>query len=204
MIFFILNIIILILVYRNKQPGSLLLNLFASGILVVACYFLASQLTEIIPFLLLRTYEKTDTYLFIESLLSIALMMECIKYIFLKFITYDYIEFKSTRDAITYAVSVSIGFSVIYYMGLFIFDNRIHTLELFLIALTQIGLHICLGTIMGYFYGKYRETEQRFYEALATLVPTIVHEYYLYNPTQVFLFIIGIITLFLVWIEKEE
>lgn len=169
----------------EKEPIKLLLNLLLRGIGAAFLTVIISSLLETFtPFLnvdditTLNVFERLF-YVFI----SIALIEEGVKYLFLYKFTYNNKEFDTSFDMIVYSTFVSLGFALFENI-IYVYDGGFH-LGIYR-ALTAIPLHASCGIIMGAFlsiakvYDVYKVKEVFKYKLLALITPVLVHGIYDY------------------------
>lgn len=167
-----------------KEPKSLLLGLFASGllagILVIAANIFISLL---FPDIYLSNESNKYSYyvLFILIFLEIALIEELMKWIMIRFLGYRNKEFDQLYDIIVYSVFVALGFAA--------FENIFYVLEGGLTiglyrAIFSVPGHAAFGIFMGYYLGLARVNEKTGRKKyiknilLSILIPTILHTIY--------------------------
>lgn len=167
-----------------KEPKSLLLGLFASGILsgivVIAMNVLIALLFP--DYYLSNESNKYSYYvLFILIFLEVALLEELIKWVMIKFLGYRNKEFDQLYDIIVYSVFVALGFAA--------FENIFYVMEGGLTiglyrAIFSVPGHAAFGVFMGYYLGlarvneKVNREEYIKYILLSIFIPTILHTIY--------------------------
>lgn len=171
---------------RNKEPSSLLVKLFVSGILSCCLVLAISEITAIFfPFV-----EKAEASMnFIEFsfyiFIFIALTEEFCKWLMTYCIGYRNKEFDEVYDIVVYAVFVALGFAA--------FENILYVFGIGSVAvgvfrgMLAIPGHVCDGIAMGYYLSlaKYHEKAGNEKEAKknkikSILVPTVYHGIYDY------------------------
>lgn len=168
----------------EKEPKSLLLELFISGlfaaiIVVIANLFMALMMPE---FYLSNTSNKYSSYvLFVLIFLEVALLEELIKWLMVKLIGYNNKNFDQKYDIIVYAVFVALGFAAIENV-FYVLQGGINTG--ISRAIFSVPGHASFGVFMGYYLGiaKINEkTNKKLYYKniiLSILMPTILHTIY--------------------------
>ena len=170
-------------IYKNdkieKEPKSLLIKLFLSGIVsVILTIILTSIFTRIFPIL---NYENSTNLLtlFVAVFVGIAFIEEVSKYIMLKMISWKSNDFRYIYDGIVYAVFVSLGFATIENI-LYVLNGGISVG--IMRAILSVPAHAFFGIIMGLYYGMAKKAtflnnnkEETKNKKLAILIPTILH-----------------------------
>ena len=166
-------LIVLYFIYRNDlyeaEPHELLLKTFFLGCVIT------------IPIILIETYTSIlSEYIFIYTLIGIALVEEGVKYITLLYYNFPKRSFNEPYDGIIYSVVLTMGFALIENIMYVISDDTGATAILRM--LTAIPLHATAGIIMGYFLGKSKmESNNKTKNLiLALLIPTLIHGVYDY------------------------
>lgn len=167
-----------------KEPKSLLLVLFASGLISSFIVVIINILTAlIIPDLYLSdNYQNFGFFkLFILIFLEIALVEEFSKWIMIRTIGYHHKDFDQLYDIIVYSTFVALGFAAIENV-LYVLQGGI-TLGIYR-AIFSVPGHVAFGVFMGYYLGlaktveKKDKTKYKLYMALSILVPTLLHTVY--------------------------
>ena len=199
----------------EKEPKSLLLGLFASGVLsaiivVVINVFMAILLPQ---FYLSNTSNKYSfSMLFILIFIEVALLEEFIKWCMTVFLGYKNKEFDQIYDIVVYAVFVALGFAAFENI-FYVFEGGITT-GLYR-AIFSVPGHVSFGVFMGYYLGLAKIYEKRNikkhnkYMFLSVLVPALLHTIYNFclmteNIYFVFMFIGFIIVLYVSSILKVD
>ena len=163
----------------NKEPGNVLSKLFFMGALIV----IPVLIVEIFLDHFLST-ENVNNFIvvFINVLLSVAIVEEGFKWLVVRNVGYDNREFDEVYDIIVYSVFASLGFACIeniFYVYQYGAGNAL------LRALTAIPGHTCFGVVMGYFMAKAKVAgisgNNKVVVSsmlLSLLVPTILHTVY--------------------------
>lgn len=134
---------------NEKEPKSLLVGLFISGILSCILVLLISVLMgKIFPFFD-RDINKFDYLeLLLYTFVGISLVEEGCKWFFTTIIGYKNKNFDEAYDIIVYATFVSLGFASIENI-LYVYNGNLITG--ILRALTSVPGHVCFGITMGYY-----------------------------------------------------
>lgn len=164
---------------RIKEPLKLLFKLFIIGIL--SC-FPSIGMGILLGLLFPQVSNMNVIQLFIYIFVTIALVEEFYKWLFLYKFSYFHKEFTSSYDMIVYSVFVALGFAF--------FENILYVLEYGMKAalvrfVSAVPGHACNGILMGMFLGlaKLKEYNGEFnlakkYKLLSLIVPIIVHGIY--------------------------
>lgn len=180
-------IILFIVIWRldntEKEPAGLLIKLFWGGALTVISAVLAGLLGDKLLGLFYKG-TKPLLFIFIDSFIFSALVQEAGKFFVLKRITWKNREFNYTFDGVVYAVSVSLGYTVL--------ENIVYAVagggdaSIMRVILSATG-HILFAVFMGYFYGLARYTggagdikAERRYIAEAFFVPVFLNGFYIF------------------------
>lgn len=181
------SLLLLTYIYRQdrieKEPGGLLLKLFASGALAT----LPASAAEGVGQSILRIFfpsEQGEIFLLLTYFLVVAVTEEAVKLAVLRKIAWHHPAFNFRFDAVVYAVAVSLGFAalenIFYIWGFGLQVVRIR-------AVTAIPMHCITGIFMGHYVGQskfmensYRWEKMKHYDLLAFVVPVLLHGYYDY------------------------
>jgi len=211
-------ILILVFVYskdKNKEPLNLLLELFGFGMLsVFLVYLMSIGLEQIVPFLKKEVEMMNFAEVLIYSFISVALIEEFCKWIFVYKFGYKNKNYDEKYDIIVYAVFVSLGFAL--------FENILYVLSSYnfgvgiLRGVLSVPAHACNAIFMGYFlslanlYSKQGDREKvKKNIALSILVPTLLHGIFdfclLINiKIMAIVFFIFVIVLYTISLKKLE
>ena len=186
---------LLMRVYRldriEKEPLKLLFFLFLLGVVstvpaIALELGLGNLLVKIFDNVRLTDF-TVNLYYLIDNLICVALVEEGLKYLFLRFATWNNKSFNYRFDGIVYAIFVSLGFAAAENV-LYVTSNGMSNAVLR--ALTAIPGHCIFGIYMGTYYGwakmydRRGMTGRRNYELFKTLaVPTLLHGIYDYSLT---------------------
>jgi protease PrsW len=160
---------------HEREPLVLLMTSFFYGILSTFITLGASFMLDF--FLLLKDDDVIEQ--FIEAFFKVALIEECSKFIFVRFILFPNKNFNEPFDGIVYAVMVSMGFATlenVMYVYEYGFETGIYRM------FTAVPAHATFGVMMGYYLGKAKFTHTRglWFAILALMIPTIFHGAYDY------------------------
>lgn len=171
---------------KHKEPRSLLVKLFVSGIISTFMVVIVSLLaTFIFPFLNENHTTMTAIEFFIYIFIFIALLEEVCKWLMSYYIGYKSKEFDEFYDIVVYAVFVALGFAAFENI-LYVFDFQ--SIQVGIIrGLLAIPGHVCDGIAMGYYLSlaKYHEQkgnkkEEKKNKIKSILIPAIYHGIYDY------------------------
>ena len=182
-------ILLLILVYnkdREKEPLSLLMQLFVLGMLSCGLVLLISYGYKFIfPFMGKKIQNMNQLEVFIYSFICVALTEEFCKWLMLYFRGYNNKEFDEIFDIIVYAVFVSLGFAFVENI-VYVF-SKLTLRTAILRALSSVPGHACDAIFMGYylclakqFHYKKEFKEEKKYILLSIIIPAILHGIYDY------------------------
>lgn len=168
----------------EKEPKSLLIELFSSGLVSSFIVVVINMLTALLipDFYLSDNYSKFTLFeLFILIFLEIALVEELSKWLMIRFLGYQSKEFDQPYDIIVYAVFVSLGFAAVENI-MYVMQGGI-TVGLYR-ALFSVPGHAAFGVFMGYFLGlakvyqKKDKFKYRLYIFLSIFIPALIHTIY--------------------------
>lgn len=197
----------------EKEPKSLLMGLFGSGLLAAILVIIINILIILIApeFYISDGYNRFNFLtLFALVFLEIALVEEFSKWIMIRLIGYKNKEFDQLYDIIVYSVFVALGFAAIENI-LYVIQGGF-SLGIYR-ALFSVPGHACFGVFMGYFLALAKTNEKkdkfkyRFFMILSILVPALLHTFYnfcLMRETYSYLFIfLGFVIILYVSAVKE-
>ena len=211
-------ILILMFVYnkdKNKEPLSLIIELFGCGILSVFIVLgISIILQNFIPIIGKDLNNMNFIEVLIYSFIVVAFIEEFCKWIMVYKFGYKNKNYDEKYDIIVYSVFVSLGFAFL--------ENLIYILSQLSIGvgifrgLLAIPGHACNAIFMGYYLslakiysnkGDEKNTKKNL--ILSVLVPTILHGIYdfcLMIPIKIFfiLFFVFIIFLYTMSLRKLE
>jgi RsiW-degrading membrane proteinase PrsW (M82 family) len=167
----------------EKEPGVLLLKLFASGFL--AAVMVLSFNLLISKFFPGFTIDENASFLklFFLTFFEVALIEEFSKWLMIVLIGYKSKEFDQLYDIIVYSVFVALGFAMLENM-FYVFSSDNGMMLGFSRAILSVPGHVCFGIFMGVFLGfaKTHDSDNKItsflYMILAVLVPTLLHTVY--------------------------
>ena len=166
---------------KDKEPKELLKKVFIRGMLMV----IPILFFELIISYIYGKEENLDMVnLFASTFIGVALIEEMFKWFVVYKHGYKNKEFNHAYDAIVYSVYSSLGFAVVENV-LYVLGNGFTTG--LARALLAVPSHACDGVLMGYFFGKAKQSEyngdqtslNRFM-TLSILIPVTAHAVYDY------------------------
>ena len=170
---------------KNKEPTSLLIKLFFSGVGSTILVIIISLILYIIfPFFNKEIKELSLIQLIPHVFIGVSLIEESCKWIFIYKISYNNKEFDEFYDIILYSSFVALGFAC--------FENIFYVLEngfgnAILRALTAVPGHVFFGIFMGYYMGvaklnslNNRENQSKKNLIISLIIPIIIHGIYDY------------------------
>lgn len=159
---------------HEREPLGLLLISFFYGVLSVFVTLLISMPLEIIVL-----NKQSVTELFADAFFKVALVEECSKFIFIRFILFRNKNFNEPFDGIVYTAMVGMGFATLENI-LYVYQYGIPTgiLRMF----TAVPAHACFAILMGYYIGlaKFTHRKNLYYSLLALIAATVFHGLYDY------------------------
>lgn len=169
---------------KNKEPTKLLLRLFSDGIISCFLVLFVSELMEMaIPIFEKDVEMMTTIEIFLYSFISVALVEECCKWVYVHRDGYNNSAFDEKYDIIVYAVFVSLGFAFFENI-LYVFLNDSIAVGITR-ALLAVPGHACDSIFMGYYLtlakqAKLKENSEleKKQKIKSILVPTILHGIY--------------------------
>ncbi|MBR5095015.1 MAG: PrsW family intramembrane metalloprotease [Oscillospiraceae bacterium] len=178
--------VLLILVYRadrlEKEPFSLLISLVLLGIPITIVAAVVEQIGDM--FLSSWSSPGSVVYDVLMYFGVVAMTEEAVKYLLLRWRTWNNRNFNCSFDGVVYAVFVSLGFALwenIAYVLQFGLGNALAR------ALTAVPGHACFGVFMGTWYGMAKRSsllgreDQSYRERwLSFLIPSLLHGAYDY------------------------
>ena len=139
---------------RHKEPTSILVKLFISGIL--SCFvvlFVSDILGSLFPILSSSSEKTSLVEMLIYAFIGVALVEEGSKLLMVYNISYKNKEFDEIYDIIIYSVFVALGFAafenILYVLGNETIEASITTGVLR--AILAVPGHACDGLFMGYY-----------------------------------------------------
>ena len=159
---------------HEREPIGLLLRAFFYGALAIGItYFISKQLNRII------TIDEQDlTEQAIHAFLIVALLEEASKFIFVRGLLYNNVNFNEPFDGIVYSVMVGMGFAT--------FENILYVLNSgfgvgIMRMFTAVPAHACFAVLMGFYLGKAKfDHKKSNYGWYALGVATLFHGAYDY------------------------
>lgn len=201
----------------NKEPTSILVKLFISGI--VSCFvvvFISDILGSFHP-VFSSSSEKTNLIeMLVYVFVGIALVEEGSKLLMVYNIGYKNKEFDELYDIIVYSVFVALGFAAFENI-LYVFDNETIGAGIrtgILRAVLAVPGHACDGLFMGYYLSlakiselQNQKEESKKYLLKSLLIPTTLHGIYDFcifteMPIFILVFLIFVIWMYINSIKK--
>lgn len=149
---------------HDREPLELLVKTFFAGALsslfVIVVELLFRTLPEVLPL-------GRVGHIFVGTIVGVALVEECGKYLALRRIAYHRAEFNEPYDGIMYAVASALGFAAIENL-LYVFGQgfEVGVLRMF----TAVPMHAVCGVIMGFYVGLAKFSTDKNRAALQHLV----------------------------------
>lgn len=163
----------------HPESSKLLWKVFGFGCLttipVVICELLYDNVLKMPD-------EGNATMLLLNTFLGVGLIEEFFKWLVVWWLCYRNRDFDETYDAIVYASYSSLGFACVENI-LFVVINGAGTG--IMRAITTVPGHLCLGVIMGYFFGRARKNKADgkssvVFVILSLIVSAILHTFFDY------------------------
>jgi len=198
---------------KNKEPICLLIILFVCGIIsTYITIYLTNILYELVPIFKISTDNMNLILLFIYSFVSVGLIEEFSKWIFLYLVGYNNKEYDEIYDMIVYSVFVSLGFAcyenILYTSFGLSFEESLVTA--IVRGISAVPAHACNAVFMGYYLTiakmykqskkKYKEKE---YIIKSILIPAFLHSIYDFCLLSGYLVFIILFIVFVIWLYKE-
>ncbi len=175
-------ILLLLFIYKkdpHPESSKLLWKIFGFGCLtsipVVICELLYENF--------LKVPDTGDAkMLLLNTFLGVGLIEEFFKWLVVWWLCYRNKAFDETYDAIVYAAFSSLGFACVENV-LFVLVNGAGVG--IMRALTTVPGHLCLGVIMGYFFGRARKNKadgksSAIFIILSLVVSAVLHTFFDY------------------------
>ena len=195
---------------KQKESSRLLFKLFIGG---VGSCFPAVIIGLLFDGFFPNTDQMNFIQLFMYVFIVIALVEEICKWFFLYIISYNHSEFDSLYDMIVYASFVALGFAC--------FENILYVSSSGIVtglfrAVSAVPGHVCDGILMGSYLSLAKVNElkgdiklSKKYKILSIVIPMITHGIYDYclfleNSLFVILFLVFVINLFIICINKVK
>lgn len=168
---------------KEKEPIDFLIKLLIYGVLSSIFVVLINIVLNMLDIKLIDINNASTKDILFYCFISIALLEEVSKFIFLYISSYKSKNYDYTFDMIVYGAFVSLGFAL--------FENIIYVQEYgikvgFQRSGTAIVLHACCGIIMGMYLGSAKikdlnnKKSKYLFIALSIIVPTLIHGMYDY------------------------
>ena len=175
------GLLLIIYVYKKdkveKEPIGLIIKIILFGVLsCIAAAFLESAESAVLP----KYPEGSLENALVTSFCMAALVEESVKYLAMRFGSWNYPGFNYRFDGIVYGVSSAVGFAI--------YENVMYVAQYGLAtalvrAFTAVPLHAFCGVFMGVFYSYSKRAkilgESPFkWTLLSLLVPMLIHGTY--------------------------
>lgn len=198
---------------KNKEPSSLLVKLFLLGFVSCLLVLILSDILFLFfPFMDKGTTSMNIFEVLAYSFIGVALVEEFCKWLMVYLGAYSHKAYDEVYDGIVYSVYVSLGFAFIENL-LYILVNGSVGIGVAR-GLLAVPAHACDAVFMGYYLSLakvYASRGQKELEKknllLSVIAPTILHGTYDFclfaqEPALMLIFIIFVITLFIISIKK--
>jgi protease PrsW len=159
---------------HEREPIGLLLRAYLYGVLSIGItYVISKQLNRFITI-----DEKDLTEQAIHAFLIVALVEESSKFVFVRGLLYNNVNFNEPFDGIVYSVMVGMGFATFENILYVLNDGfSVGVLRMF----TAVPAHACFAVLMGFYLGKAKfEHKKGHYAYYALGVATLFHGAYDY------------------------
>ena len=159
---------------HEREPIGLLLRAYFYGVLSIGIAYLASKAINLV----ITVDERSLTEQAIHAFLIVALVEETSKFLFVRGLLYNNVNFNEPFDGIVYSVMVGMGFAT--------FENVLYVLnDGFSVGImrmfTAVPAHACFAVLMGFYLGKAKFDHKKGYHAFYALgVATLFHGLYDY------------------------
>jgi protease PrsW len=159
---------------HEREPIGLLLRAYLYGVLSIGVTYAVSKALN----MFITIDEKDLTEQAIHAFLIVALVEEGSKFIFVRGILYNNVNFNEPFDGIVYSVMVGMGFAT--------FENILYVLNEGLSVgvmrmFTAVPAHACFAVLMGFYLGKAKfDHKKGYYGFYALGVATLFHGAYDY------------------------
>ena len=193
------GLLIIIYVYRKdtveKEPLNLIIRIILFGALsCIAAAYLETFVSQFMP----QYPQGSVEYAVTTSFAIAALCEETVKYLAMRFGSWNYSGFNYRFDGVVYGVSSAVGFAIfenVRYVAAYGLETAIVR------AFTAVPLHAFCGVFMGVFYAYSKKASilgktgsSIGYTILALIVPMLIHGTY---DTFAFLGQNGIVPLYI-------
>lgn len=158
---------------KNKEPKSLIIKLFFSGLLaIIITLVIGIPLRIIIP---ITIEDATILEILFYSFIEVALVEEVSKLLMVYLFAYKNKEYDHAYDIIVYSSFVALGFAG--------FENILYVLTggistAIIRALTSIPGHVCFAVFMGYYLNLVKSKKSFKYKFLSLFVPVLLHGFF--------------------------
>ena len=161
---------------KHKEPLSLLMKLFAFGILVSIPVVIVEMIVEG----MFKNIGINNFYiLFFHTFLTVGLIEEGYKWLIVKKFGYNNNEFDEYYDVLVYSVFVSLGFAFIENI-LYVLTSDTGIATAIMRAIFSVPGHTCFAIVMGYYMAEAKSNFKNINKAnnlllLSIIIPTSIH-----------------------------
>jgi RsiW-degrading membrane proteinase PrsW (M82 family) len=159
---------------HEREPIGLLLRAYMYGVLSIGITYAVSKLIS--QFITIHEQDLTEQA--IHAFLIVALVEESSKFLFVRGILYNNVNFNEPFDGIVYSVMVGMGFATFENI-LYVLNDGISVgvMRMF----TAVPAHATFAVLMGFYLGKAKFDHKKGYYAFYALgVATLFHGAYDY------------------------
>lgn len=159
---------------HEREPIGLLLRAYFYGVLSIGITYLVTKLINLV----ITIDERSLTEQAIHAFLIVALVEEGSKFVFVRGVLYNNVNFNEPFDGIVYSVMVGMGFAT--------FENILYVLnDGFSVGVmrmfTAVPAHACFAVLMGFYLGRAKFEHKKHYHGYTALaVATLFHGAYDY------------------------
>lgn len=159
---------------HEREPIGLLLRAYFYGVLAIGVTYVITKLLNLV----ITIDEKDLTEQAVHAFLIVALVEEASKFLFVRGLLYNNVNFNEPFDGIVYSVMVGMGFATLENI-LYVLNSgfSVGIMRMF----TAVPAHACFAVLMGFYLGKAKFDHKKGYYALYALgVATLFHGVYDY------------------------
>jgi RsiW-degrading membrane proteinase PrsW (M82 family) len=159
---------------HEREPIGLLLRAYFYGVLAIGVTYAVTKLTNLV----ITIDEKSVTEQAVHAFLIVALVEEASKFLFVRGLLYNNVNFNEPFDGIVYSVMVGMGFATLENI-LYVLNSgfSVGIMRMF----TAVPAHACFAVLMGFYLGKAKFDHKKSYYGLYALgVATLFHGVYDY------------------------
>ncbi|KIL48954.1 hypothetical protein KP77_21650 [Jeotgalibacillus alimentarius] len=151
----------------DSEPVRVVFRAFILGVAVTFPVMFLQYVIEV---------EIDFSNMIFQSLLTYGLLEEFFKWFILYFFIFHLVEFDEPYDGIVYGAAVSLGFATlenVLYLAAYGLETAIGR------ALLPVSSHALFGVVMGYYIGKAKFNQKRYFFVFISLVlPILLHSVY--------------------------